>query len=524
MLAFILAGGQGLRLKEMLPAHVPKPMASIAGKPVLQHQIEFLAQNGMTRVVLSVGPGAQLIRQYFGDGRPYGLSIQYSEESRPLGTAGALKYAETLLGSEKDILVLYGDIILDIDWKRFINFHNAHRGIGTLLVHPNDHPNDSDLLEIDPAGRVINFFPKPRRRENYFQNLVNAGMYLFRSEILSFIENGRPQDFGRDILPRLVGNKKILYAYKTSEYVKDMGSPKRYYQVTKDMLSGKVYRKNLVHRQKAIFMDRDGVINREVHYVCRPEDFELLDGSAAAIREINKSDFLGIVVTNQSAVARGFCSLEDIHLIHKKMDSCLGRENAFLDALYYCPHHPDDNLAGGNRQFQKRCNCRKPKTGMIQKALIDFNIDTSKSFMIGDGTVDIMTGRNAGLKTILVRTGQAGQDKKYEIAPDFVFENLQEAVHFLVDDYERWYGQIMEIITPLLSVSPRPVRITVGGLARAGKSTISKIISFFLKERGLDAVILDLDDWIVDLENRRPAMSVRERYDNDRLERIFDLF
>jgi len=82
----------------------------------------------------------------------------------------------------------------------------------------------------------------------------------------------------------------------------------------------------------------------------------------------------------------------------------------------------------------------------------------------------------------------------------------------------------MEIITPLLSVSPRPVRITVGGLARAGKSTISKIISFFLKERGLDAVILDLDDWIVDLENRRPAMSVRERYDNDRLERIFDLF
>jgi D,D-heptose 1,7-bisphosphate phosphatase len=437
MIAFILAGGKGTRLKEITPENIPKPMVKIAGKPILQYQIEYLAKNNVKKVVASVGYGAGAIKKYFGDGNKFGLSITYSEEPQPLGTAGAFKHAEPLFGEAKDILILYGDIIFDIDFKRLINFHNSHSGLGTLLVHPNDHPDDSDLLEVDDASKILKFIPKPHPAGQMYQNLVNAGIYVLKPEIARFIKKGQKLDFGQDVFPALVGKGKDLYAYRSSEYVKDAGSPERYREVEKDIISGKVYRRNLINKQKAIFMDRDGVINEEVNYLHSPEQLELIESSAEAIKKINDSDYLGIVVTNQPVIARGLCSEKDIAEIHKKLDVRLGEKHAFLDRIYYCPHHPERGFEGENREYKIDCACRKPKTGMLRQAEHDFNIDKEKSFIIGDATADIMTGINANLKTILVRTGHAGKDKKYDCPPDFVFENLKEAVDFIIDDYER---------------------------------------------------------------------------------------
>lgn len=437
MIAFILAGGKGTRLKEMTPGNIPKPMVRIAGKPILQYQMEFLARNNVKEVIISVGYGAEAIKKYFQKGRKFGLSITYSEESQSLGTAGALKYAESMFGNDEDILVLYGDIIFDIDLRRLMNFHNSHRGLGTLLVHPNDHPYDSDLLQVDNANKIITFMPKPHPADQMYQNLVNAGIYILKSEINSFIESGRKLDFGQDVFPCLVGKRKDLYAYRSSEYVKDVGSPERYKAVEKDILNGKVYRRNLANKQKAIFMDRDGVINEEVEYLYKPEQLELIKGAAEAVKKINDSDYLGIVVTNQSVVARGLCSEKDVAEIHKKLDVLLGEKRAFLDGIYYCPHHPDRGFEGENREYKIECECRKPKTGMLRQAQQDFNVDKEKSFIIGDTTTDIMTGFNANLKTIVVRTGHGGKDKKYDCLPDFIFENLKEAVDFIIDDYER---------------------------------------------------------------------------------------
>jgi D,D-heptose 1,7-bisphosphate phosphatase len=437
MIAFILAGGKGTRLKEITPGDMPKPMVNIAGKPILQHQLEFLAKNNVDKVIISAGYGAQAIKKYFGEGKKIGLSITYSEESQPLGTAGAFKYAEPLFGDAQDIIVLYGDIIFDIDLKRLINFHNSCSGLGTLLVHPNDHPDDSDLLEVDSVNKIFKFIPKPHPAGQLYQNLVNAGIYVLKPDLARFIKSGQKLDFGQDVFPALVANGKDLYAYRSSEYVKDVGSPERYREVEKDIISGKVYRRNLVNKQRAIFLDRDGVINEEVSYLYRPEQLELIDGSAEAVKKINNSDYLGIVATNQSVVARGLCSEKDVAQIHKKLDVLLGEKQAFLDGNYYCPHHPDRGFEGENREYKIECACRKPKTGMLLQAEQDFNIDLEKSFMIGDATSDIMTGVNAGLKTILVRTGHAGKDGKYGCLPDSIFENLQEAVDFVIDDYER---------------------------------------------------------------------------------------
>lgn len=436
MIAFILAGGQGTRLKKITPDNIPKPMVNLAGKPILQYQLEFLAKNNVHDVIISVGYGAEAIKKYFGEGKKFGLSIKYSDDPRPLGTAGSFKYAEPLRGDAQDILILYGDIIFDIDLTRMIKFHNSYSGLGTLLVHPNDHPYDSDLLEANNVNKILKFISKPHPAGQAYQNLVNAGIYILKPEIARFIRSGQKLDFGQDVFPELVGQGKEFHAYRSSEYVKDIGSPERHAEVEKDIFSGKVYRRNLANKQKAIFLDRDGVINEEVNFLYRPEQIKLIDGSAEAVKKINDSDYLVIVITNQSVVARGICSEKDVAEIHKKLDMLLGEKHAFLDGIYYCPHHPDRGFEGEKREYKIECECRKPKTGMVKQAQHDFNIDQEKSFIIGDATADIMTGVNAGLKTILVRTGYAGKDKKFDCQPDFIFENLKEAVDFIMGKYE----------------------------------------------------------------------------------------
>jgi len=518
MIAFILAGGKGTRLKEITTGNTPKPMVNIVGKPILQYQLEFLAKNNVDEVIMSVGYGAEAIKKYLGEDKKIGLTITYSEEPHPLGTAGAFKYAEPLFDGTKDILVLYGDIIFDIDLKRMINFHNAHSGLGTLLVHPNNHPYDSDLLEVNSTNKIIRFITKPHPANKYYQNLVNAGIYILKPDINCFIESGRKLDFGQDVFPLLVGDGQDLYAYRSSEYVKDVGSANRYKDVERDILSGKVYRRNLDNKQKAVFLDRDGVINEEVNYLKRPEQMEMINGSAVAVKKLNDSDYLGIVVTNQSAVARGLCSDNDIAEIHKRLDVLLSEKHAFLDRIYYCPHHPERGFEGEDEQYKIECECRKPKTGMLLQAEQDFNIDEEESFIIGDATVDVMTGINAGVKTILVRTGHAGKDRKYDCQSDFIFENLKEAVYFIIDDYGRLTAEVNKLIAPALKISKMPFVISIGGLSRSGKSTIARIMSIVLKRNGVRSITLGLDNWLVDLNNRDKCMGVRGRYDYNQIE------
>ncbi len=512
MIAFILAGGKGTRFKEITGIDLPKPMVKIAGKPILQYQIEFLAKNNIKNVILSLGYGAEAIRNCFKDGKQFGLSIIYSEETEPLGTAGAFKYAEPLFGNAKDILVLYGDIVFDIDLERLIKFHNFHSGIGTLFVHPNNHPYDSDLLEVDNTNRILKFIPKPHPNDLIYQNLVNAGIYILKPEVSRYIEREQKLDFGRDIFSELVLNGKALYAYRSSEYVKDVGTSERYKEVEKDILSGKVYRRNLKKKQKAIFLDRDGVINKEIDLLHRPEQLKLIDGVAEAIKKLNGSDYLGIVVTNQSVVARGLCSEKDIAEIHKRMDMLLGEKGAFLDRIYYCPHHPDRGYPEENKNYKIECDCRKPNTGMLLKAEHDFNIKRTESFLIGDTTTDIQTGLNYGIQTILVKTGYKGLDGKFTAVPDYEFENLEAAIDFVINRYPSY----LSFCNNILDKSEAKF-ILVGGNARSGKSTLASVLKHCLNINGKETRILSLDNWLVPASIRKEGMDVYARYNKDRL-------
>lgn len=413
MKTVIMAGGKGTRIASVA-SDVPKPMIRICGKPILEHQIENLKACGLTDIILVVGHLGEIIREYFGDGSGLGVHIEYFVEERPLGTAGALYKMPQLT---EDFLLLCGDVIIDVDFNRFIAFHREHRGWASLMVHPNGHPYDSSLLvtEILPpveAGglpqdtrKVVRWMNKEDERL-YYRNRVNAGIEIISPELLketmkNFVPRHpeRPDkiDLDRDVLkPNIPGGK--IFAYDTPEYIKDMGTPDRFYEAEGDIRRGGGHERNLKNRQKAIFLDRDGTINKYVGFLTSPEQFELIEGVAEAVRLINKSGFLAIVVTNQPVIARGDCTFEALQLIHDKMETELGKAGAFIDGLYFCPHHPDKGFEGERPEYKLSCDCRKPKPGLLMQAARDFNIDFSRSYMIGDGDRDVEAGVAGGCR------------------------------------------------------------------------------------------------------------------------------
>lgn len=412
-----MAGGKGTRIASV-KSDVPKPMIPIAGKPILEWQIECLKGQGLTDITLVIGYLGHVIQEYFGDGEKFGVNISYFVEDSPLGTAGALFKMPQLT---EDFLLMCGDVILDVDFHRFIDFHRANKAWASLMAHPNGHPYDSSLLVTEilppqvPGGnpvdthRVMRWMNKEDERL-YYKNRVNAGIEIISPELLRetmkhFVprhsETPDKIDLDRDVLKPGISSGRI-FAYDTPEYIKDMGTPDRYYEVEKDILSGKVKARNLSQKQKAIFLDRDGTINKYVGFLTKPEQFELIDGAAEAIKMINKSGYLAIVVTNQPVVARGDCTWEELKTIHDKMETELGKVGAFVDAIYICPHHPDRGFEGERLEYKYDCDCRKPKTGLLLQAAKDFNIDFSESYIIGDSERDVEAGKNAECKECIL--------------------------------------------------------------------------------------------------------------------------
>ncbi|MDD2772581.1 MAG: HAD-IIIA family hydrolase [Elusimicrobiales bacterium] len=422
MKAVILAGGRGARLG-CLTDKMPKPLVPICGVALIEWQLKLFKRYGVGEVFILSGYLAGELELALGGGGEYGLKIRHVVEKEPLGTAGALKQLDGVL--RDDFFVVYGDIMFDMDLRRLLDFHRAKKSRCTPVLHPNDHPFDSDLADTDREGRVTAMHAKPHPGGQWLKNLANTGVYVFSPEVLRLIPAGQKKDFAGDILPALL-NKLPVYGYVTPEYLKDAGTPERLEKVEKDLLSGRIAAFNLRNKRRAVFLDRDGVLNANRDHVGRLEDFELLPGAAAAVRKINSLGLLAVVVTNQPAVARNLCSLDGLETIHRKMETLLGREGAYLDAIYYCPHHPDKGFPEENPAYKIECGCRKPKTGMITRARADLNIRLEGSYLVGDAARDIECGRRAGLTAILV-----GDGRGKAAGADFEFEDLTAAAEFI---------------------------------------------------------------------------------------------
>lgn len=331
MKVVIMAGGKGTRMLS-IASDIPKPMIPIEGRPVLEHEIECLCEQGFTDILITVGHLGNVIMDYFGDGLKFGVHITYYFEKEPLGNAGALFQVKDQLTD--DFLLLNADAMFDIDFNRFVQYHKTHDAVATLFTHPNSHPYDSGVIIADEHMAVRKWLAKEDERPEYFKNRVNAGLHVLNKRILEQTVEGGKIDLDRQLLKPLAGTGQ-MYCYDSPEYVKDMGTPERYYAVCKDFANGIVKARNLKNRQKAIFLDRDGTINEYVGFLTDIKEFRLLDGVAEAIRKINASGYLAIVVTNQPIIARGEVSFTELQEIHNKMETLLGAEGAYIDAIYF---------------------------------------------------------------------------------------------------------------------------------------------------------------------------------------------
>lgn len=405
MKVVIIAGGKGTRIASV-NNEIPKAMIPVCGKPIIEHEVELCKRYGFTDFLFIIGYMGDQISSFFGDGSKWGVNIEYFQEEIPFGTAGALGYLKDKL--IEDFFVFYGDTIVDFDMHSMLKYHQKNKADATLFLHPNDHPYDSDIVELDNKGKVVKFCNKPHPDGFVSKNVVNAALFIFKPSILDQIEVGVKSHIEKNVLPRCLEVGMSLFGYVSFEYIKDMGTPDRYEAVCHDVESGKVARLNKKNARPAIFLDRDGTINEEVNLLNKPEQLKLIEGAAEAIRLINKSDYLAIIVTNQPVIARNLCSIEELEYIHASLETMLGKEGAYVNAIYFCPHHPDKGFPEERPEYKIDCECRKPKPGMLLKASKDWNIELSKSYMIGDSDRDLDAGRNAGCKrSIQIKTNSS---------------------------------------------------------------------------------------------------------------------
>jgi len=432
-----MCGGKGTRISSITNDEIPKPMLTVGGKSILEHQITCLKKSGINDIILVIGHLGNVIKDYFNSGKNLGVNIEYFEESteKPLGTAGSLYYLKEKIN--EDFVLIFGDVFLSVDFQKMLKFHRENKADATLLTHPNSHPFDSDLIITDKNQKVLAFDSKENKRTYDYKNLVNAGVYCFSPKVFSYVKEPKKTGLEKEVIAKMIETGENVCSYHSTEYVKDMGTPERYFAVNNDYENGICQSRNLENKQKAIFLDRDGTINEYLPFLVDKNKFTLIPGVSDAIKLINNSRYLCIVVTNQPIIARGESTFENLEDIHKRMETLLGQDGAYVDGIYYCPHHKDKGFIGEVPELKFDCECRKPKIGMLLKAAKDFNIDLAQSIVIGDSTLDIKMAENAGCKSILVNTGVQGLDGKYEVNPTDVAENLYDATLKIFKTNER---------------------------------------------------------------------------------------
>ena len=412
----------------------PTPLKEVGSKPLLHWQLACLKDNGIDDIVLVVDPiNKNLIKDEFAFGNALGVQLTYVDSDASLGTAGVLFHLAKFI--HEDFLWIDGNLMFDLDFSRMLAFHESHPSTITVFAHPKPHPEEEDIYVVNKDEKVINVLPRKDKRNEYYDNLSPEGIFLISKDFLETFDgmDGPIEiDFNEEILLPTISCEGV-YAYSSSEYVKSCSSSSRIAEVNRDQNNGIIHAKNLKNPQKAIFLDRDGVINHFGDYVTDASILEVFPFASKAIKAINDSGYLAIVITNQPVVARGDTSLAELHNIHAKMQDVLGLGGAYLDAIYVCPHFPEHVSERSVPELTIVCNCRKPKTGMIDQAKEKFNIDLSASYFIGDHYRDVKTANNAGIKSIHVLSGDLDYIGRFgDAKPDYVCENIVSAVDLIL--------------------------------------------------------------------------------------------
>lgn len=379
--AVILAGGRGTRLGS-LSENCAKPMQKVGHKPFLEFLIWNLKRHGLSRFTLLLGYKASSIIDHFGDGSDFGITIDYVIEPEPLGTGGALALAFSQGKLDETFLFCNGDTIFDFNYNDLINLtENSSALVGLSLRRVDDASRYGSVELVDTT--VMKFAEK----SSAAYGLISGGVTVIKREAVSLIPSA-PCSLEADVFP-LLAAKQMMCGRAYDGFFLDIGLPETLGQAQEAVPQWR--------RKKALFLDRDGVLNRDFGYVCSKERFEWVDGAIETVKLMNDAGILVVVVTNQAGIARGFYDELEFQAFMHWINDELRARGAHLDAWYHCPHHPSEGLP----PYLGDCECRKPRPGMLERAIRDWEIDPSDVLLVGDKDSDIQAAANCGVRAVL---------------------------------------------------------------------------------------------------------------------------
>ena len=373
--AVILAGGRGERLRPLTDT-MPKPMIRFGGKPFLEYLLCQLREQGFKKVLLLLGYLPQVIQEYFGNGRSFGIQIDYHLTNEENDTGRRIKLAVDKFDSCFFLLYCdnYWPMRMDEMWKHYVNTDAQ----AMITVYTNKDNYTKNNVLISPDGMVVRY---DKNRELDHLNGVEIGYAILHKDVVNIIPD-KNVNFEKTLYPNLVEKQKLA-AFVTDHRYYSVGSHARL-SLTKSFLEN----------GPVILLDRDGVLNKKApkaQYVGIWEEFEWLPGAKEALGMLKSAGYTVIVITNQAGIGRCLMRESDLSEIHSRMNKELQKNGAVIDAFYYCPHGWDEG-----------CDCRKPKPGMFFQAQRNFHLDLSRTFYIGDDIRDVEAGRAAGCPTLLV--------------------------------------------------------------------------------------------------------------------------
>ena len=422
----ILVGGKGTRVSRLLNGKSKPEIEIINNKRIIDFQLRNLIHLKKKIIFLSNYKNINF-KNYINKRYKNKISFEIIEEKKILGTSGCLKQLNKY--PFNSFLVIDGDLIFNINFKKFINFHIKKNSDCTLLVHPNNHPYDSDSITIDDNSSVKSFFSKNISNKNK-NNLCLSGIKIIKKSSLKFIKVNSNQDFSKNYLPKLIRERKKVFAYNSREYVKDVGTYDRIIQARKDLKKIKYKKGSLSKKIPVIFLDKDGVINKQIDNKHYQDPKIILPNVFKAVKKINDSGFLCVVITNQPAVAKGFIKENKLKKDLCELNYTFGKNRAYLDRIYYCHHHPEKGFSNEIKKLKIKCTCRKPNNGLFLRAIKDLNIDITKSYMIGDSFSDYLAATKTKIKYIHV--GKKRDYLKNHKKRIIIKKNLLQAVNCIL--------------------------------------------------------------------------------------------
>lgn len=404
--AYILAGGFGTRLRTVVNDR-PKALAEILGRPYLYHLLDSLARFGLKRAVLCTGHMAEMLEQAVGPSYR-GMDILYSREDAPLGTGGALGLALARHPSEL-ALAINGDSLTDADLGGFLRWFESRSEQGALLLVPVDDAARYGSVRLEPSGSVSGFVEKGQGSPGW----ISAGIYLLRPQCLENIVPGTAASIEHDVFPALAASGALCALQAQARFL-DIGTPESYAAAGRFLLGTE---RLDAGPRAAVFLDRDGTVIEERHYLHDPAGVVLLPGVTEGLRRMQALSLPLVLVSNQSGVGRGYFGRDAVERVHGRMLELLEAEGVRFDALYICPHTPDQD-----------CACRKPSPGLIGRAAAELGLDPGASFVIGDKACDVDLGLVVNATTFLVTTGYGAAHAESDACrPHHVVKSLVDA-------------------------------------------------------------------------------------------------